>query len=65
MRDPKRIYEFCNELATIWATKAPDLRFGQLMLNVLGDMQASGRDPFFQEEAEMLEFFREYFKING
>lgn len=38
MRDPNRIYKFCNELANIWVTKCPDWRFGQLMMNVLGKM---------------------------
>lgn len=57
MRNPDRIYKFCNELANIWATKCPDWRFGQLMMNVLGEMQAGGRDPFFPEEEEMMKFF--------
>lgn len=63
MRDPKRIYEFCNELATIWATNVPDWRFGQMMMNVLGKMQSGGRDPFFPEEDEMIKFFREFFDM--
>ena len=33
-----------------------DLRFGQFMMCVLGDMQARGRDPFFPEEDEMIKF---------
>ena len=61
MRDPKRIYEFCNELANIWANSASDWRFGQLMMNVLGEMASTGRDPFFPEEEEMIEFFRKFF----
>ena len=62
MRDPRRIYSFCSELANIWATECPDLRFGQLMVNVLGEMQAEGKDPFYFEEDEMLGYFRKYFK---
>ena len=50
MRDVNRIYEFCNELATVWVTKCPDWRFGQLMSNVLGKMQSEGRDIFFPVE---------------
>lgn len=65
MRDKKRIYEFCNELADLWANNVPDWRFGQLMLNVLGEMQAGGRDPFFPEEKEMMEFFKKFFKSKG
>lgn len=63
MRNQDRIYKFCNELANIWATECPDWRFGQLMMNVLGEMQAGGRDPFFPEEEEMMKFFKKYFHI--
>lgn len=61
MRDSKRIYEFCNQLAELWATKVPDWRFGQLIVNVFGAMQSTGRDPFFPEEDEMLKFIKKYF----
>lgn len=60
MRDTKRIYEFCNELANTWATKCPDWRFGQLMMNILGEMSAKGRDPFFPEEKEMMDFIKNF-----
>ena len=63
MRDKKRIRKFCNELADIWEENCPDWRFGQLVLNVLGEM-AVNRDPFFPEEDEMMKFFKKYFKIN-
>ena len=58
MRDPKRIQKFCNRLARAWEM-VPDLRFGQLMVNVLGEME---RDPFFPEEDEMIEFIENYVK---
>lgn len=61
MREPTRIFKFCNELAKIWREYAPDWRFGQLMMNVLGAMQTSGKDPFFLEEDEMIKFIKEYF----
>lgn len=61
MRDPKRIRKFCDELAEIWEKNVPDWRFGQLMMNMLGEMSSTGRDPFFPEEDEMLEFFKSYF----
>ena len=61
MREPTRVFKFCNELAKIWRENAPDWRFGQLMMNVLGAMQTSGRDPFFPEEDEMIQFFKDYF----
>lgn len=58
MRDPKRIRNFCNRLAAAWEM-VPDWRFGQLMVNALGEM---GRDPFFPEEDEMIEFIENYVK---
>ena len=64
MRNPNRIYKFCNELATIWHDNCPDWRFGQLMSNVLCSMAAEGRDPFFPEEDEMIEYFKKYFEQN-
>ena len=51
MRDPNRIYEFCNELAEIWS-KVPDWRFGQLVINVLGP------DPFYMEDDRAMKCFR-------
>ena len=65
MREPTRIFKFCNELAKIWREYAPDWRFGQLMMNVLGAMQASGKDPFFPEEDEMLQFLPDYIHPPG
>lgn len=63
MRDPKRIYKFCNELAELWL-KVPDWRFGQLMCNALGEMAGNGRDPFFPEEDEMINFLRKFISKN-
>lgn len=61
MRDPKRIDEFCNELARMWH-KVPDWRFGQLISNVLGNYQTeTKRDIFFPEDDELLDFFKRYF----
>lgn len=57
MRDPKRIKKFCDELARIWESQAPDWRFGQLIVNVCG-----GSDPFFVEDEKMLEWFQAYFQ---
>lgn len=59
MRSEKRIYEFCLRLAAAWM-RVPDWRFGQLMMNCLGEMAHAGRDPFFPEEDEMIEFIEKY-----
>ena len=64
MRDKKRIRAFCNRLARAWEM-VPDWRFGQLMMNALGEMASMGRDPFFPEEDEMIAFIEEYVKNNS
>lgn len=55
MRDPDRIYEFCNTLASVWS-KYPDMRFGQLIVNVLGV------DPFYIEDDKSLELIEKFEK---
>lgn len=59
MRDPNRIYKFCNQLATVWATQAPDMRFGQFAEFVIQKLKFAfefegGKDPFYMEEDEMM-----------
>jgi len=62
MRDPNRIYGYCNRLMTIWS-KVPDWRFGQLMMNLLGEFSGqTGKDPFFPEDEELFEFFEQFFQ---
>lgn len=56
MRDPKRIQQFCNRLARAWEM-VPDLRFGQLITNVICEMQ---RDPFFMEDDEMIQCIEKF-----
>lgn len=58
MRDPKRIKKFCDRLAKVWEN-VPDWRFGQLICNALGEM---GKDPFFPEDDEMIEYLERYTK---
>lgn len=61
MRDSNRIDKFCNELAQLWH-KVPDLRFGQLMCNLLEEYtRVTKKDPFFPEDEELMEFFKKYF----
>ena len=58
MRDIKRIRAFCNRLAAAWEM-LPDWRFGQLMVNALGEMDI---DPFFPEDDKMIEYIENYVK---
>lgn len=60
MRDINRIDKFMEELTKIWKEQCPDWRFGQLMVNVLGTLN---KDPFFPEEDEMIQHFRNFFNI--
>ena len=65
MRDPNRIDRFCNELNRMWHM-VPDWRFGQLISNVLGQyVHETKRDIFFPEDDELLEYFRQYFSMEG
>ena len=58
MRDPKRIYPLCNELARIWSLY-PDLRFGQLMHNIESYMRCVyDKDPFYVEDDEFFLFLK-------
>lgn len=50
MRDPKRIRNFCNQLADVWETM-PDIRFGQLMETVWLKMDIPA---FYAEDDVML-----------
>ena len=58
MRDEKRIYPFCSELAELWS-QYPDLRFGQIMYNVMKYIQYEyGVDPFYMEDDEFMDILR-------
>lgn len=61
MRNKKRIKEFCDEFANIWEENVPQWRFGQLICNVFGQMATKDKDPFFPEEDEMINYFKNYF----
>ena len=54
MRDSKRIPAFCAKLMIAWH-KCPDMRFGQLMVNVFGE-----KDPFYIEDDEAIEMIEKW-----
>lgn len=56
MRDPNRIPEFLAELERVWSAQ-PDLRFGQLVVNLFGD------DPFYIEDEDAMTKLRNYKKV--
>lgn len=55
MRDPERIEPFLNKIEEIWK-RFPDLRFGQLIGNVI-------KDPalYYIEDDEFIEILKEYY----
>lgn len=57
MRDPKRIKEVTMALMECWS-KAPDLRFGQLVSNI--HYAYSGGDMFFPEDTQWLMWIRKF-----
>ena len=61
MRNPNRLDKFYDEMKKIHKKSFPDWRFGQLMSNFLGWLYSvKGKDPFFPEEGDMIEYFKEY-----
>lgn len=62
----ERLDNFYEELKEIHKKSFPDMRFGQFMLNVLGWISSTKkRDPFFQEEDEMLDLIKQYANSNS
>lgn len=59
MRNPARIRNFCNQLATLWENECPDWRFGQLVMNVFG--VRGNPDLFYVEENDFLDRVNKYF----
>lgn len=62
MRNPDRIFPFCNQLAVLWL-QYPDLRFGQLMVAYNSYLDIEKRkDVFYIEDDEFIKGFEEYIK---
>ena len=55
MRDPKRIPEVLNELKGIWSS-FPDLRLGQLLLNVVNE-----RELYYFEDEDLIKAIRHHY----
>lgn len=58
MRDPKRIRKFCKQLADLWLSECPDMRFGQLMVYVMSKCD----DIFYVEDDVLAERLKEIIK---
>ncbi len=57
MRNPKRIEDVLSRIRKIWHIY-PDLRLGQLLINVIG----LGRDPFYVEDDDLVKMIEDYQK---
>lgn len=55
MRDIKRIRKFCDCLSFVWLSY-PDLRFGQFIEAIFSKIKQDGKDPYYLEENEMLNY---------
>ena len=66
MRNPERLDSVYLQLCEIHKKSFPDMRLGQFLLNALGWINSTKKcDPFFPEEYEMLELFKEYANSNS
>ena len=66
MRDPNRLYSVYSQICEIHKKSFPDQRVGQFLLNTLGWINSTKqRDPFFPEEDELVELFKEYANANS
>lgn len=64
MRNPNRLEYFYDGLKKLHEACFPDLRFGQLMSNFFDWLiNEKGKDLFFPEENQMLDYFDEYCQI--
>lgn len=61
MRDKARIRKFCDEFAKLWEEKAPDMRFGQMIVCLNKAVDMPRHDIFNLEEDEMIEVVRRFF----
>lgn len=55
MRNPKRIKKCLRKIEEVWS-KYPDLRLGQLILNVINDPAL-----YYIEDEELVELLEEYY----
>lgn len=61
MRDKARIRKFCDELATLWENKSPNMRFGQIVVSLNQALDKPRHDIFCLEEEEMIEVLQRFF----
>ena len=52
-RDTQRIQPFCDRLAKAWE-RLPDMRFGQLMVNLVQDTEHMGTRAFYLKDDDMI-----------
>lgn len=56
MRDPKRIDIVLQQLATLWKA-TPDLRLGQMILNVMNDVQL-----YYIEDVDLISTLEHHYR---
>lgn len=59
MRDVNRIDKILEQIGRVWK-QYPDLRLGQLLLNVLGDPML-----YYAEDDEIVMALRDFYKVDN
>lgn len=60
-RDINRLPKFYTALMTLHMQQCPDIRFGQLVLNIIASAGCSVDDLFYMEDEKMLGLIEDYF----
>lgn len=65
MRDPNRLLRLYPDLALYHKKYFPDWRFGQFVENLFSWIKENGRDPFYIEDDNMIDWVRSYIESCG
>lgn len=60
-RDINRLPKFYTALMTLHMQQCPDIRFGQLISNIMASAGHSVDDLFYMEDEKVLELIEDYF----
>lgn len=61
MKEKAQIKRFCDELASLWESKAPNMRFGQIVVTLNQALDKPRHDIFYLSEDEMMEVIHRFF----
>ncbi len=61
MRDANRIKGILHQLETVWKLN-PDLRLGQLIGNLIGNLTDIGVDTYYMEDQDLIDELRKLYE---